>query len=119
VPRHLTHFTPRTLRSALDQAGLSVFDVNFFSTEYDFFSFVQSMQNRLGLPQNLLYDMLRTPHARVAHAGEQQASTKHKAAALLSAPLLGLLGLVFAPVAAALGRGGTIAAYARKRKENP
>jgi SAM-dependent methyltransferase len=115
VPRHLTHFTPRTLRHVLDQAGLPVFDVNFFSTEYDFFSFVQSTQNRLGLPQNLLYDMLRTRQAKVARHGGSSATAAQKAAALLSAPLLGLAGMVLAPLAAAFGRGATIAAYARKR----
>jgi SAM-dependent methyltransferase len=115
VPRHLTHFTPRTLRSVLDQAGLQVFDVNFFSTEYDFFSFVQSTQNRLGLPQNLLYNLLRTSGARLSRRGHERVSALQIAAALLSAPFLGFAGLLFAPVAAGVGRGATIAAYARNR----
>jgi hypothetical protein len=99
----------------LDQAGLQVFDVNFFSTEYDFFSFVQSTQNRLGLPQNLLYNLLRTSGARLSRRGHERVSALQIAAALLSAPFLGLAGLLFAPVAAGVGRGATIAAYARNR----
>lgn len=115
VPRHLTHFTPRSLRDVLDQAGLSVFDVNFFSTEYDFFSYVQSTQNRLGLPQNLLYNLLRTRSAKFARRGRGQATLLQIALTLATAPLLAAASVVYAPVVAALGRGATIAAYARKR----
>lgn len=117
VPRHLTHFTPATLEGALGEAGLRISSKNFFSTEYDFFSFVQSVQNRLGFRHNLLYNILRTRSAKVLRA---EGKTPHTSLAevalvLLTALPLAVLSLLYAPLAALLGRGATIAAYAVKR----
>jgi SAM-dependent methyltransferase len=63
VPRHLGHFTPESLRVALDRAGLGMERIGFVSFEYDPFGWVQSALNRLGFPQNLLLRWL---------AGEQR-----------------------------------------------
>ena len=117
VPRHLTHFTPRTLRDALAGAGLALLSTNFFSTEYDFYSFVQSMQNRLGFRHNYLYNVLRTRSAKVIKPDGQteQVGPLETALVLATALPLGLLSLVTTPLLAALGRGATIAAYAIKR----
>jgi 2-polyprenyl-3-methyl-5-hydroxy-6-metoxy-1,4-benzoquinol methylase len=117
VPRHLTHFTRATLAQALDEAGLSFSSANFFSTEYDFFSFVQSVQNKMGLRHNLLYNLLRTRSAKVVDAeGNQIGSARLQSiVALVTAVPLTLISLVYAPVAAALGKGATLAVYAKKR----
>jgi 2-polyprenyl-3-methyl-5-hydroxy-6-metoxy-1,4-benzoquinol methylase len=117
VPRHLTHFTRATLQHALDNAGLTISSTNFFSTEYDFFSFVQTAQNKLGLRHNLLYNLLRTRSAKVVDAeGRTVGSARAQSLlALVSAVPLTLLSLVYAPLAAALGKGATIAVYAKKR----
>lgn len=116
VPRHLTHFTPSTLKEGLAEAGLSIVSANFFSTEYDFFSFVQSAQNRLGFRHNLLYNVLRTRSAKVIGSSTSRASLIEVALVLLTAIPLALLSLIYAPLAAALGQGATIAAYAVKRE---
>ena len=117
VPRHLTHFTRATLAHALNVAGLTVSSTNFFSTEYDFFSFVQSVQNKMGLRHNLLYNLLRTRSAKVVDAeGNTIGSARLQSlGALVTAVPLTLISLVYAPVAAALGKGATLAVYARKR----
>ncbi len=54
VPRHLGHFTPDTIRFALEQAGLQVECFGFVSVEYDPFGWVQAVLNQMGFPQNLL-----------------------------------------------------------------
>ena len=61
VPRHMFHFTADTLINLLRGAGLEPREVVHVAPEYDLFSFVQTTQNRLGLPPNLLYDVLRRP----------------------------------------------------------
>lgn len=116
VPRHLTHFTPRTLRPALKRAGLSPVSTNFFSIEYDFFSFVQTVQNKLGFRHNLLYNLLRTRSARLLdqHDKSKSAAVLEATLALLSAIPLALLSLVYTPLMAALGKGATMAIYAKK-----
>jgi hypothetical protein len=79
--------------------------------EYDLFSFVQTTQNRLGLPVNLLYDVLRRPQARLAHLDPR--SLLSVVAVASSIPLT-LVGLLWTPLAAAWGRSATITVYAQR-----
>ena len=76
---------------------------------------MQTAENRVGLPQNLLYDVLRRREARLSHAG---AGSLWSLAALALAAPLALVGAVWAPLAAATGRAGTLTVYARKER-NP
>ena len=117
VPRHLTQFTLKTLRTSLDEAGLTLKEVNFFSTEYDFFSFIQSAQNKMGLRHNLLYNLLRTRSAKVVDMGNEAGTTawRDTIIALATAPFLAIVSVFYMPMIAAMRRGATIAAYAVKR----
>ncbi len=54
VPRHLTHFTPESLARALACVNLRVVETSFVALEYDPHSWLLSILNRLGFPQNLL-----------------------------------------------------------------
>lgn len=114
VPRHLFHFTPRALEQFLVEAGLDPRLRADSAPEYDVFSFVQTAQNALGVPQNLLYDVLRRREARLSARGMHTAVV---ALALALAVPLTLIGVVWAPVAAALGRGATITIYATRPLE--
>jgi SAM-dependent methyltransferase len=114
VPRHLFHFTAATLRALLADAGLVPQQVVHVAPEYDIFSFVQTAQNRLGLPANLLYDVLRRPQSRLAHVGSRSWLS---VVALASSVPLTLAGLLWAPVAAALGLSATITIYAKRPPE--
>ncbi len=109
VPRHLVHFTPSTLMAVLRDAGFRPVKVTRLVPEYDLFSFVQTAENRLGLPPNLLYDVLRRPEARLRrqHTGRVLA-----AVALGLAVPLSIAAVVIAPIAAATRRSATIAVYA-------
>jgi 2-polyprenyl-3-methyl-5-hydroxy-6-metoxy-1,4-benzoquinol methylase len=109
VPRHLVHFTPSTLGAMLAAAGFEQVKVTHLVPEYDLFSFVQTIENRLGLPANLLYDVLRRSEARLRQrrAGPLAAGI----AVALAVPLSIAAGLM-TPLAAAVGRSATIAVYA-------
>jgi len=111
VPRHLFHFTSGTLMNLLRAAGLEPREVVHIAPEYDLFSFVQTTQNRLGLPVNLLYDVLRRPQARLAHLDPR--SLLSVVAVASSIPLT-LVGLLWTPLAAAWGRSATITVYAQR-----
>src|SRR5207247_839841 len=54
VPRHLGHFTPDSLRAAMEKVGLRVDNISYVSLEHDPYGWVQSTLNKLGFPQNLL-----------------------------------------------------------------
>lgn len=54
VPRHLFHFSPQALTWAFRAAGLEPDLPMFASFEHDPYGWLQSLLNRLGLPQNRL-----------------------------------------------------------------
>ena len=110
VPRHLVHLGPADLERLLDEHGLHVHHWSHAAPEYDLFSLVQSAENALGLPQNLLYGLLRARSARLASG-----STASALAALALAVPLGLVALPLTLVLGALGRGSSVSALAVKR----
>jgi 2-polyprenyl-3-methyl-5-hydroxy-6-metoxy-1,4-benzoquinol methylase len=124
VPGHLTHFTPRTLKRALDMAGFGIVRKSYFSTEYDFFSFVQTALNRLGFLPNRLYNLLRTATAQLdsqaAHSYTRTGPTSRPRSKVADALLLACTAplaaasVIYAPLVAALGKGATIALIAVK-----
>jgi SAM-dependent methyltransferase len=109
VPRHLIHFTATTLTAILEPAGLRPVKVTHLVPEYDLFSFVQTAENRLGLPPNLLYDVLRRPEARLRR---RQSSRVLAGVAVGLAIPLSLAAMIVAPIAASARRSATIAVYA-------
>jgi SAM-dependent methyltransferase len=109
VPRHLVHFTAATLTAILKSSGLRPVKVTYLVPEYDLFSFVQTAENRLGLPPNLLYDVVRRPEARLRR---QQSSRVLAGVAVGLAIPLSLAAMIVAPIAASARRSATIAVYA-------
>lgn len=106
VPRHLSHFTVDALTSLLAVHGFTVERTSSFALEYDYFSFTQSMLNRLGLRHNLLYHLLRGVSAKVL--GEKPAPAWEKLASLLLAAPLGILSVPATTLAALLRTGATV-----------
>lgn len=113
VPRHLSHFTPRTLAALLEDAGLRPISAAYHAVEYDSFSFVQTLLNRLPLRHNVLFNVLRARGARTLQGAEPIRGREVAISLLLAAPL-GLLSLLWTPLVAVLGRGATVRMYARK-----
>jgi SAM-dependent methyltransferase len=112
VPRHLNHFTVPALRNLLAGARLEVSRSGFVALEYDYFSFTQSLLNRLGLRHNLLYNLLRGASAKVLE--ENAAPAWQKIASLVLAALLGILSVPLTTAAALMRTSATVALYARK-----
>jgi len=54
VPRHLFHFSPRSLSEVLSKIGLQVNSLRFVSFEHDPYGWEQSILNLLGFKPNLL-----------------------------------------------------------------
>jgi SAM-dependent methyltransferase len=112
VPRHLNHFTVPALRKLLAAHDFTVQRASFLSVEYDYFSFTQSVLNRLGLRHNLLYNVLRGRQAKVL--GETAVPAWQKLASLLLGAPIGILSVPITTVAALLRTGATVTVYARK-----
>jgi ubiquinone/menaquinone biosynthesis C-methylase UbiE len=116
VPRHHSHHTRASLAQALRNAGLQPRWSSSLAPEYDSFSFVQSLLNRLGVRQNFLYNLLRGRRAKVVGGGNSFGSLL---ATGLLAPLFFLLSLPATLLLAICGRGGTIILTAEKQASAP
>ena len=107
VPRHLHHFSLRSLTTVFDRAGLDVIQVRHYEEEYDLFGWIQSALNAVMPRPNILFDALTRRPRRVS--------------ALLVAANLFLGGLLVVPALAATvvstwaGQGGTLVLAGRRR----
>jgi SAM-dependent methyltransferase len=111
VPRHYYHFGPRSLQVLLARHSLQIVRSDHFCLEQNPFGWLQSFYNALGFPENLLYDLLKAPSAKVGTA------RKHPLVCILVlalVPALLPLCLLLTALEAALRRGGTIEVYAVK-----
>jgi SAM-dependent methyltransferase len=112
VPRHLAHFTPDSLGDALAKAGFRVDGRSSFAPEYDVFSFVQSLLNRIGLRHNYLYNLLRGKSAKVL--GNSNGHFVSLIGTLLIGAPLAVLSFPATLLAGAFGQGSAMTLYARK-----
>jgi SAM-dependent methyltransferase len=72
VPRHLSHFSLDVLVAMLRDHDMQPIEVRHLTLEYDFFSFVQTVLNKLGVPMNLLFESLRRREASMRGADRGQ-----------------------------------------------
>lgn len=112
VPRHLVHFSPRTLSTALESAGFEVVRINHLSLQYDPYGLLHSWLDWVFTRRHFLSDL----------AKHQVPADLHPAAFAYNLAALGLLGPMLAPVSlltcvagACAGRGGFIEVFARRR----
>jgi SAM-dependent methyltransferase len=109
VPRHLGHYTPRTLQVALDTSGFIVMRRSTLSLEQDVFGFAQSALNMAGFPFNIFYDLIRSQSARLRY---QAGRRGRDLTVMVLGGALVAVGLPLACVAAAAGQGGTLEVWA-------
>ena len=111
APRHLFHFTPETLEAVLSQTGFSIITRSTLSLEQDVFGFAQSILNLLGFPNNVFYDLIRSPTGRMRYKFSRIWSIpgfiKYISVITLGGFLSGI-GLIVAPTTAIFCKGGTV-----------
>jgi len=89
LPRHLYHFTPKTLARMLDQAGFKVVKKNNFSLEYSPYVLLQSSLNLIFKSRNLLFEIIKSPQIRKGLNLQKNRMVIHlSVAALLFLPVL-------------------------------
>jgi SAM-dependent methyltransferase len=65
LPRHLFHFTPRSLTTLVERAGFRVATIGYFYPQMEIIGLVQTALNRVGIENDLLYRFAkRDPTAR-------------------------------------------------------
>jgi len=111
-PRHLYLFSPQTLGRIMDSLGFRLLKINHFSMEQNPYGWIQSLLNRMGLPENSLYGVLK--NSSKSKNGKLSPFEKAKTL-LLGAGLLPHC-LFLSAAMALLQRGGTFEAYFQLRE---
>jgi SAM-dependent methyltransferase len=112
VPRHYFHYTPKTLGHMLDQAGFRVVKVRHFILK-NWYGFLQSALNALGLGRNLVRDWLG------GRLGQRRITWRQRAqigVTLLLLPFVAVTTATGTLLESGLGMGGTIEVYATAAK---
>jgi SAM-dependent methyltransferase len=111
VPRHLYHFTPKTLESVLRSADFSPIHRSYFALEYDWFGIIQSALNVVCSRPNDLFERLTNPPAHSNHASISNA--------IISCSLcvpIAMIGLPAILLAWAAGDGATLTIACRPKQ---
>ncbi|MFQ5736416.1 MAG: class I SAM-dependent methyltransferase [Thermodesulfobacteriota bacterium] len=108
-PFHLYHYSVEHIRKLMEDAGFEVLSVKHFSLEYNPYGFLQSIFNSLGFRTNLFYDFLRSKSGRGAK------TLLSIGIMVLAMPVVLPLSFALSLAEAAMGRGGTVEVYARKK----
>lgn len=113
TPRHLYHFSRRSLQTILEQAGFILFRAGTFSPEYGPYGMWQTLLNRLTKESNVLYSLLkRVKPARPGRAGFRDVGLT----VILLAPVA-FIGALAETLACACGRGGIVKIVATSDRE--
>ena len=112
VPRHYSHFTPKTIKKFLDKSGFQIKKVNHFSLEYDPFGFLQSLYNYTGIEHNLLYRIFRAKKERWVLLNQHKLQMLF---ILWTLPMLAGLSLILSLYDSTVKSGGCLELYCWKR----
>jgi len=108
VPRHLGHYSPRSIRDALDRAGFDLAGIDFTSYEHDPLGWTQSALDALGFEQGVVLK-------RLVGLRERRGPLVATAAAFLLAVPLTIAGAVLAVASWPAGGGAVMQVWARRR----
>lgn len=111
VPRHLVHYSPRTLCHGLERAGFKVMNVNHLSLQYDPYALLHSSLDWVFTRRHFLSDLAKQQVPSDVPAAEY---AYNLAALLLLGPVLAPVSLLTSVSAACVGRGGFIEVFARR-----
>jgi hypothetical protein len=105
LPRHLFHFTPRSLERLLERSGFRVERIDTFAPEMEVLGFVQSTMNRLGAEENVALRFLKN---------DPTASGGQALAALVGGALVLPVAVAWSGIAPLLGTGASVQVLARR-----
>ena len=113
-PRHLVHFSPRSLSRLLAETGFEVRALSTFSIEYGIFGLLQSLLNVFCPTKNLLFHLLRNRSAGAKPLlGSLPALISLGTTAVLVVPLL-MVAAIGEVWLALLKKGGVVRVVAQK-----
>jgi len=112
-PRHLYHFSPKTLRLILKKNGYETRSISHFSTELNHFGFIQTFLNKIGVSPNIIWNYLKNNKKGLPQ--RNLSLLINLLACLLALILIGLPLIVISFAESFFKRGGTILIIAQKK----
>lgn len=111
IPRHVAHYSPRTISVLLRKNGFIVNGFNHYSIEYNPFGFIQGFLNSIGCEFNFLYNLLKRGYKRRVSTASFLYSFM---ATFILLPFLILIAIPWTYFESMLGQGASFVVYARK-----
>ena len=108
VPRHLYHFTPATLGTLIERAGLRIDAKTTFALEYDVFGQMQSALNGFCRKPNVLFERLTARDGKKPPAPRRDVVLSYALS-----PVLGVDAGIECGIAWAQGKGATLTVTCR------
>lgn len=110
LPRHLYHFSPKSITYLLEKNNFRIEKIKHFSLEYNPFGYVQTFYNMIGVDFNFLYKTMKKIKPKI-NFGKSLYSIS---ATIILLPFFAAASLCMSFIESFLSRGGTIGVYARK-----
>lgn len=116
VPRHLFHFSKKSLSRILQDHGFDLIKIKNYSLEYDTFGALQSCLNLVCYNKNFLFDLItgRKTFTNMIKHTDLHEIFDLALTSLLSVPLF-VLAIPFCWISSSLGSGATLEVYAVKK----
>lgn len=108
LPRHVLHFSPRTLTDTLRLNGFRILKIEHRSVQMNIFGWYQSLLNILGFPQNIVYKLTKREVMSFAK------TLPSLLLVLVISPFLFFLSLTLSTLEEILHKGGSVTVIAKK-----
>jgi len=114
-PRHLYHFSPKTLKLILEKNGFVLKYISYFYPELNYFSLIQTFLNKIGCSPNLLFNFLKRNKKGLPKSSF--ILVKDIFVTILVLIVLGLPLICISTIEELIKKGGSLVAVAQKEKK--
>jgi len=111
-PRHLYHFSPKTLKLILEKNGFTIKCISYFYSELNYFSLIQTFLNKVGCSPNFIFNFSKGNKKGLPKS--PFIFTRDIIITILSFALLGFPLLVLSIMEGIYKKGGSIVVFAKK-----
>lgn len=106
MPRHLYHFSPRSIKEILNKCNFEIYKVEHFSVEYNIFGYIQSFLNMAGFEFNLFHNVMK--------GRRREGGRLELLGAVLLASVIAPVSVFLSLIEAMSKRGGIITVFSKK-----
>ena len=106
-PRHVSHFTKKSLLNLFDDKRFKLLKISTFSIEYGFYGMLQSLLNLFTPFPNYLFSLIRKKDAKITQISTMKNLLYFILTVILIIPL-SFISIIFEIIAIILKKGGIL-----------